>query len=67
MGADAGSARQVAGSRPGCNPKVAPEKRIEKREISNWFHVWLETPEMFSDWLAVRKQTAEFKRLAGEE
>jgi hypothetical protein len=49
------------------NPNVAAEKRSEKREIANWFQVWLETPELFPGWLAVRKQTEEFKRLAGEE
>lgn len=43
------------------NPKVEPPKRAEKEEISNWFRIWLETPDVFFDWLDVRKQSAEFR------
>ncbi len=45
------------------NRKVRPEKRLNKQEIADWFRVWLETPELFEDWLAMRKATAEFQRL----
>jgi hypothetical protein len=45
------------------NLRVRPEKRQEKREIANWFRVWLESPALFFDWLAVRKQTQEFRQL----
>jgi hypothetical protein len=43
------------------NPKVEPPKRAEKEEIGNWFRIWLETPDVFFDWLDVRKQSAEFR------
>jgi hypothetical protein len=45
------------------NVRVRPEKRQEKREIASWFRVWLESPTLFFDWLAVRKQTQEFRQL----
>lgn len=41
-------------------------KRAQKEEIARWFAIWLQTPELFLDWLALRKQTAEFRKLAGE-
>jgi hypothetical protein len=43
------------------NPKVEKLKRAEKEEIANWFRIWLETPDVFFDWLDVRKQSAEFR------
>jgi hypothetical protein len=43
------------------NHKVEPQKRAEKEEIANWFRIWLETPDVFFDWLDVRKQSPEFK------
>jgi hypothetical protein len=43
------------------NPKVEPQKRAEKEEIANWFRIWLETPDVFFDWLDVRKQSPEFQ------
>ena len=45
------------------NPKVSLPKRLEKGEIANWFRIWLETPDLFEDWLLMRKGTAEFQRL----
>ena len=43
------------------NRKVEPQKREEKREIAEWFRIWLETPDAFFDWLEVRKATPEFR------
>ena len=43
------------------NHKVDEKKRDEKKEIAQWFAVWLETPGAFFDWLEVRKQSADFK------
>jgi hypothetical protein len=45
------------------NPRVSPDKRAEKREIATWFRIWLETPELFFDWLELRKASEEFRRL----
>ena len=47
------------------NPKVEPHKRAEKSEISQWFQIWLETPEAFFDWLELRKQSADFQKEFG--
>jgi len=50
----------------GASPRVSPEKRREKQEIAAWFRVWLETPDLFFDWLALRKQSEEFQDVFGE-
>ncbi len=42
--------------------RVQPQKRREKAEIARWFAVWLQTPELFFDWLELRKNSAEFRR-----
>jgi hypothetical protein len=44
------------------NPRVEPHKRDQKREILEWFRIWLETPDAFFDWLDVRKQSAEYQQ-----
>lgn len=49
-------ARQLA-----ANPRVAEAKRREKREIGEWFRVWLDSPDLFFDWLELRKQSEEFR------
>jgi hypothetical protein len=48
------------------SPRVSPAKRQEKREIAGWFRVWLENPDLFFDWLSLRKQTEEFRQLFPE-
>ncbi len=47
------------------NSRVSPVKRQEKQEIAHWFHVWLETPDLFFDWLELRKASEEFRKLFG--
>ena len=47
------------------NPRVQAQKRQEKQEIASWFQVWLETPDLFADWLALRKSSDEFRKLFG--
>ena len=42
---------------------VGLERRQQKQEIATWFRVWLETPDIFFDWLELRKQSEEFLRL----
>lgn len=44
------------------NPKVDPQRRVEKEEIMRWFQIWLDTPDAFFDWLDVRKQSPEFQK-----
>jgi hypothetical protein len=48
------------------NPRVSRDKRAEKQEIAAWFRIWLETPELFFDWLELRKASDEFRRLFKE-
>lgn len=45
------------------NRRVSPQKRREKQEISRWFRVWLEISDLFFDWLELRKQSEEFRRM----
>ncbi len=42
------------------NKRVCMQKRLQKQEIASWFQIWLETPDIFNDWLAMRKNTAAF-------
>jgi hypothetical protein len=51
----------------GRNARVNPQKRLQKKEIAQWFRIWLETPEIFKDWLLMRKSTEEFKKLLESE
>jgi len=49
------------------NKKVNLQRRLQKQEIANWFRVWLETPDLFENWLVLRKGTEEFKKLLEPE
>ncbi len=44
------------------NPKVDERKRAEKTEIAEWFTVWLQTPEIFQDWLDLRQRSKDFRQ-----
>ena len=48
------------------NRKVEEHKRREKKEIAEWFRIWLETPDAFFNWLDVRKTSPEFRSTFGE-
>ena len=48
------------------NRKVEAKKREEKKEICEWFRIWLETPEAFFDWMEVRKASPEFSEKFGD-
>jgi hypothetical protein len=48
------------------NRKVESRKREEKREIAEWFRIWLETPDAFFDWLEVRKASPDFHAKFGD-
>jgi hypothetical protein len=49
------------------NKRVSLHKRLQKQEIAIWFKIWLETPAIFDDWLAMRKNTEGFKTLLESE
>jgi hypothetical protein len=37
------------------------EQRRQAKEISEWLKVWLQSPELFSDWLDLRRRSPEFR------
>ena len=41
--------------------------REQLKEISQWLTVWLQSPELFSDWLDLRRRSPEFRRKFGEK
>lgn len=49
------------------NPRVGAEKRQEKEEIARWFKVWLDLPDLFFDWLEMRKRSEEFQQMFSNE
>lgn len=61
------SARQAARSRS--ESKVLAEaERVEQLEIAEWFGIWLQTPNLFTQWLELRKSSPDFrKRFARED
>jgi hypothetical protein len=38
-------------------------KRAEQEEIAQWFTIWLQTPDLFAQWLELRKASPGFKAL----
>ncbi|MDQ3011208.1 MAG: hypothetical protein M3X11_10965 [Acidobacteriota bacterium] len=45
------------------SPKLTGGQRSEMGEAAQWLRVWLETPDIFDQWLELRKATVEFKAL----
>jgi hypothetical protein len=41
--------------------------REQLREISQWLTLWLQSPELFSDWLDLRRRSPEFRKKFSEE
>ncbi len=41
------------------------QRRKQLKETADWLRVWLETPDVFVDWLSVRKTSAGFRELFG--
>ena len=44
------------------NEKVTAEKRREKQEIAEWFTIWLQNPEVFENWVALRQNSPDFNK-----
>ena len=42
------------------NQKVARNKRLEKAEIAEWFTLWLQSPEVFENWVKLRQKSKDF-------
>ncbi|HEX8250579.1 MAG TPA: hypothetical protein VF599_20565 [Pyrinomonadaceae bacterium] len=49
-------AQMIAG-----NEKVEESKRAEKAEIAEWFTIWLQSPEIFENWVGLRQNSKDFK------
>lgn len=47
------------------NERVAPEKRQAKAEIAEWFAIWLQSPEVFENWVLLRQNSPDFKERFG--
>jgi hypothetical protein len=47
------------------SPAAPANKRAVAREAAQWLTVWLQNPSIFTDWLALRRSTAEFQELFG--
>ena len=43
------------------NRNVDERKRAEKAEIAEWFTVWLKQPEIFGNWLELRRRSRDFR------
>ncbi len=46
---------------------VTDEDRSLNAEIAQWFTIWLQTPEIFENWVDLRRGSAEFKAKFPEE
>ena len=49
------------------NPKVDEKKRGDKAEIAEWFTIWLQSPEIFENWIELRRGSIDFTEKFGEE
>lgn len=49
------------------NKAVDKRKRAEKEEMAQWFTIWLQTPEIFDDWLALRRNSQDFRQRFGAQ
>ncbi len=41
---------------------IEPDVRAELQEAAEWLTVWLQSPELFSDWLDLRRRSPEFQK-----
>jgi hypothetical protein len=44
------------------DPEVEDKRRAEKAEIAEWLRVWLQQPEIFDDWLDLRRRSKDFRK-----
>lgn len=45
--------------------RTSDKDRRLATEIAQWLTVWLQNPQIFTDWFALRRNTAEFRQLFG--
>ena len=44
------------------DPAFNPTHRKVQAEIVEWFKIWIPTPNLFADWLELRKRSVEFRQ-----
>lgn len=54
-------AQMIAG-----NAKIDNKTRAEKSEIAEWFTLWMQSPEVFENWILLRQNSKDFKEKFGE-
>jgi len=47
------------------NRVVDESVRAEQAELASWLGIWLQTPELFQQWLELRKSSPDFKQIFG--
>lgn len=47
------------------NPRTGGVERSLSIEISEWLSVWLQTPDIFNDWVELRRRSAGFRETFG--
>ena len=45
--------------------RTSDKDRQLAEEIRQWLTIWLQNPQIFDDWFALRRKTAEFLRIFG--
>jgi hypothetical protein len=45
--------------------RTGEKDRRLAREIHQWLTIWLQNPQIFADWFALRRETAEFLQIFG--
>ncbi len=48
------------------NIKVEKNNRAEKAEIAEWFTLWMQSPEVFENWIELRQSSKDFKEKFGD-
>jgi hypothetical protein len=49
------------------SPIIESSDKILFNEVAQWLSVWLQSPELFSDWLDLRRRSPEFRKKFGLE
>ena len=48
------------------SPIIGERERSEAKEVASWLTVWVNTPDLFPDWLELRRVSTQFQREFGE-
>ena len=60
------NARQVADTLAK-DRTLEPLERAEQAELAAWLKVWIQTPNLFEDWLELRRRSPDFQKKFGSE